>query len=237
VLTCGEDAVLSHFAACWLWGLIPEAPRRIDVTVPRGGHRRKSIHVHHAPSLTPTERAEREGIPVTALSRTLLDLAEVASAKLQRAVERAEQLEIFDLTAVDALLERCRGHRGAATLRRAIEEYREPAFTRSELERKFLELVERSGLPQPSVNAFVCGYEIDMYWQRERFAVELDGYRHHRGRAAFERDRLRQEDLKLAGIEMVRISGGRLDREPATVIERLERLLAQRRRQLVRTVP
>jgi very-short-patch-repair endonuclease len=70
-----------------------------------------------------------------------------------------------------------------------------------------------------------------MYWPKERFAVELDGYEHHRTRAAFERDRIRQEDLKLAGIEMTRVTAARLSREPKTVATRLRRLLAQRRSQ------
>lgn len=152
-------------------------------------------------------------------------------------VERAEQLEIFDLAAIESLLERCGGHRGAAALRRAIEEYREPAFTRSALERRFLRLVRDAGLPRPSVNEFVAGYEIDVYWERERFAVELDGYRHHRGRAAFERDRLRQEDLKIAGIEMVRLTARRIVEGPAEVVSRLEELLERRRRELSREPP
>jgi very-short-patch-repair endonuclease len=51
----------------------------------------------------------------------------------------------------------------------------------------------------------------------------------HGSRAAFERDRLRQEDLKLAGVEMIRVTGKRLEREPRQVIERVACLLAQRR--------
>jgi very-short-patch-repair endonuclease len=133
---------------------------------------------------------------------------------------------------VDSLLDRCGGHHGAHRLRRVLTEYREPAFTRSALERRFLELVRRSGLPRPATNRFVAGFEIDMYWAGERFGVELDTYEFHGGRVAFERDRLRQEELKLAGIETVRITGGRLDREPEAVIERLASLLSGRRREL-----
>ena len=66
----------------------------------------------------------------------------------------------------------------------------------------------------------------------ERFAVELDVYETHGTRAAFERDRLRQENLKLQDIETIRITGPRLDKEPTAVIERIAALLEQRRRQL-----
>ncbi len=85
------------------------------------------------------------------------------------------------------------------------------------------------------MNYFVEKYELDAYWSEERFAVELDTYDYHGGHVAFEQDRLRQEDLKLAGIEIVRITGLRIDREPEAVVARLHRLLAQRRRHLQRS--
>ncbi len=75
-------------------------------------------------------------------------------------------------------------------------------------------------------------YQLDAYWQPERFAVELDVYETHGSRASFESDRLRQENLKLNGVEMIRITGPRLNREPTEVIERIATLLEQRRRQL-----
>ncbi len=85
------------------------------------------------------------------------------------------------------------------------------------------------------MNYFVEGYELDAYWPTERFAVELDTYDYHGGHMAFEGDRLRQEDLKLAEIEMTRVTGVRMDREPQAVATRLRRLLDQRRRHLKRS--
>jgi hypothetical protein len=93
------------------------------------------------------------------------------------------------------------------------------------LERRFLALVQKAGLPRPATGFNECGFELDVYWPEHRFAVELDVFETHGTRAAFERDRLRQEELKLAGIEMVRITGNRLNREPYEVIRRLVRLL------------
>lgn len=182
VLACGSDALLSHRAAAWLWGLLSDAPgKTIDVTVPGRGHRRRGIDVHHAPGLGDLDRAMCEGIPVTAVPRTLLDLAAVTPRRLPRTLERSDQLGLFDLRAVEAVLDRCGGHSGAGRLRKALAAYREPAFTRSELERRFLRLVDEAGLPAPSVNIFVGGFELDAYWERERFAVEIDGYEFHRG--------------------------------------------------------
>jgi hypothetical protein len=134
---------------------------------------------------------------------------------LERMLERSEELQLFDLGQIETLLSRVTHHRGSARLRAALAIYRaEPAFTRSRLERRFLRLVGAAGLPAPSMNFDVAGFELDAYWERERFAVELDVYQTHGSRTAFERDRLRQEDLKLIGVEMTRVTGPRLDREP-----------------------
>jgi very-short-patch-repair endonuclease len=176
-----------------------------------------------------------DGIPVTAVPCTLLDLASILSPeRLDRALERSEELNLFDLRPMDALLARAGGHPGAGRLRRALALYRPPPFTRSGLERRFLELVRRAALPRPSTGFNVAGYELDAYWDPERFAVELDIYETHGSRAAFESDRIRQENLKLQGVEMIRVTGRRLDREPNEVIQRVARLLKQRRRQLGR---
>jgi hypothetical protein len=151
---------------------------------------------------------------------------------LQHAIERAEQLGLFDLNELEALLRRNRGSAGSGKLRAALDVYVEPAFTRSEIERRFLALVRAAGLPIPSVNVFVVGCEIDFFWPRERFGVELDGFTYHRTQAAFERDRLRDEDMKLAGISTQRVTVRRLERDPQGVIRRLRLLLEQRRREV-----
>jgi len=230
VAACGPDALLSHGSAAWLWGLLPTCPRTPEVTVPRRGHSRQGIRLHHAPALTDDDRTKEDQIPVTAVPRVLLDLAASGiRGRLERAIRRAEQLGLLDLRAVEALLARTHGHAGAGRLREALGAYREPAFTRSGLERRFLRLVREAGLPRPATNLFVESYELDAYWEHERFAVELDTYEFHGGRVAFEADRKRQEDLMLAGIEVVRITGRRIDREPEEVMERLGRLAGRRR--------
>jgi very-short-patch-repair endonuclease len=167
---------------------------------------------------------------VTALPRTLLDLAAAVRFEwLEKMVERSEDLELFDLRAVEDLLDRTIGHRGHGRLRKAIDLYRPASFTRSGLERRFLELVVEAGLPQPRTNYVLRGFELDCYWPQFRFAVELDVFETHGTRAAFERDRKRQEDLLLVGIGMTRVTGPRLEREPEEVIRRVARLLEQRR--------
>ena len=165
-------------------------------------------------------------IPVTALPRTLLDLAACLKPKsLERTIERSEDLGLFDLRPVEDLLARTVGHHGHKRLRKAIALYKPSSFTRSGIEKRFLELCLEAGLPQPRMNYVEAGFELDACWPELRFAVELDLYETHGTRAAFERDRRRQEDLLLAGITMTRITGPRLEREPAEVVARVARLL------------
>ena len=131
------------------------------------------------------------------------------------------------------MLDRAGGHRGRGRLRRALALYQpDPAFTRSRFEKQFRRLVIRFGIPAPSMNFNAHGYELDAYWPELRFAVELDLFETHGGRAAFERDRLRHEELKLLGIEMIRVTKPRLDAEPDAVLRNLATLLERRRREL-----
>jgi hypothetical protein len=235
VFASGPDAVLSHHSAAWLWGIARWSPIPISVTVPSRRAPRPPIRLHHSGVLTHGDCDEIDCIPVTAVPRTALDLAATLRARqLLRLLERIEELRLFDLGPFEDLLKRSGGHPGVGRLRRALESYRPPSFTRSEMERRFLELVIAAGLPRPATGFVEVGYELDVYWPEERFAVELDVYETHGTRQAFERDRERQEDLKLAGVEMVRITGLRLEREPQQVIERITRLLTQRREALLR---
>jgi hypothetical protein len=234
VLACAP-AYASHASAGWIWGLLRYAPERIDVTAPTRRHRKMTIRLHYA-RLDPCDCAEREAIPVTSLARTLLDLAAtLPRRRFDRVLERSEELGRFDLAAVEDLLARVAHHPGVVPLRDALALYRpNPAFIRSGVEGRFLSLVESAGLPVPAMNCNVAGLELDAYWEPQRFAVELDVFETHGTRAAFARDRLRQEDLLLAGIEVDRITGDRLEREPQRVTERLARLLAQRQELLRR---
>jgi hypothetical protein len=229
VLACGQGALLSHYSAAWLWGLAKGSPAPFEVTTPIPRKVHSPIRRHHSRILTGDDHALCERIPVTGVPRTFLDLAaRVRFGRLRRMLERCEELGLLDLGPIEALLARSGGHRGTYPLRRAIAIYRPPPFTRSGLERDFLGLVGGAGLPRPATGFVEAGYELDIYWPDHRFAVELDVFETHGSREAFERDRIRQEDLKLAGIEMTRVTGTRLEREPRQVIERITRLLAAR---------
>ena len=172
-------------------------------------------------------RAIRDGIPLTSVARTLLDLAgTVRLDQLERAFEQAERLRLVDLGALARLCERSHGHHGLRRLVPLLAPAERPApETRSELERRFLRLCEESGLPGPAVNVEVAGHEVDALWRDRGLVVELDGYAYHRTRAAFERDRVRDADLQRAGLRVIRVTARRLNDDPVAVVETVRSLL------------
>jgi hypothetical protein len=230
VMFRGEGALVSHQSAVWLWGLERTLELPVHVSVRWRGHAQDAIGLHHCPALRDMDTAATERIPVTAVPRTLLDYAsEARTLRLERAIDRADRLGLLDLAAVDLITDEVRGHRGRGPLRRAMIIYREKGFTRSGGEKRMLAALADAGIQRPAVNSFVDGYELDFYWESERLAVELDSWEHHRGRRSFEEDRKRQDDLSMAGIETIRITGTRLKREPRNVAKRLGEHLERRR--------
>lgn len=230
VFACGPGAVLSHYSAAWLLELARWSPEPFHVTGPVARHPRLPVRIHRTRRLEDADWDLVEGIPVSTVPRLLLDLAAFVKPKsLDRLIERSEERGLFDLRRVEDLLSRTVGHHGHGRLRKAIALYKPSSFTRSGVEKRFLELCVQAGLPQPRMNYVEEGFELDCYWPEFRFAVELDVFETHGTRAAFERDRKRQEDLLLLGIGMTRVTGPRLEREPDEVIARVARLLRQRR--------
>jgi very-short-patch-repair endonuclease len=204
VLAAGPGAVLSHRSAAALWGIRPSSRTRIDVTVPRTLHATKALHPHCA-VLAPDETTTEHGIPMTTPARTLLDLAGVVDTRaLERALNEAEVLRLSSPTPIETLLDRHPAKRGAANLRALLLTSR--SSTRSELEARFLTLVDTHDLPRPQTNTIIEGMEVDAAWRRQRLIVELDGYAFHRTRHAFERDRARDRRLAAKGWRVLRVT-------------------------------
>jgi Protein of unknown function (DUF559) len=230
VLAYGRRAVLSHRQAGSEWGICQFNQRRSQVTVPKTGRaNRPHIRVHHA-DLHPEDVTVHNGIPVTSVARTLLDIApDTASGNLLRMVEEADRRAIFDLGAVERVIARNLHHKGAKRLSAVITDYREPPPVRSEFEREFLELIEREGIPRPLINTEVCGAEVDICWPDAKLIVELDGRGYHSSPHAFETDRLRDARLLKAGYVVLRITYRRLRADPQGVIDDIFALLRRPR--------
>jgi hypothetical protein len=147
VLSCGDHAVLSHRSAAALWDLRSDDRATSDVTSSgRAGRQREAIVAHQGQGLLPRDITVLDGIPCTSLARTLLDLAETIDCRaLERAVDRTETLRLLDMSAVEDLLARAQGRRGAKPLRCVLAEHHAGStVTESELEELFLVTVIRT---------------------------------------------------------------------------------------------
>jgi very-short-patch-repair endonuclease len=221
VLTCGDDAVLSHQSAAGLWGLRPPWGGLVRVLTP-GDRRRPGVVVHRARRLLPRDVTVPDRIPVTTPARTLLDLSGVLGpAHLERAVNEAEVLRLTSRGEIAALLYHSPGRGGAlsALLRRDAD-----APTRSHLEDRFLAFLTGQNLPAPLVNQRIHGYEVDFHWPEANPVVELDGFAFHSTRTPFERDRARDAALQAAGQRVVRVAHPRLAYDTDATAAMLEML-------------
>jgi predicted transcriptional regulator of viral defense system len=231
VLAIGPGAMLSYYSAAWLWGLWTGSPVPFEVTafVPRHHRPPKGVKRHRARNLDEEDRAIVEGIPVTSVARTLLDLAwKLRSDQLRRMLARAEDLKLLDLDAIHAVIERNRGHGGARRLRVALATYERPIWTRSEFERRFVEHLVSTGLPRPVTGWNEVGHELDVYWPELDFGIELDTWETHGTRDAFERDHDRDLDLAVAGVKTIRVSERQFIREPEQIVAKVANLLERR---------
>ncbi len=228
VLSLGRGAVLTHVSAGAHLALRPSAAGSIHVTVPTPGGRlrRPGIVVHRSTTLRPADVIVRDAIPVTSVSRTLLDLAGMlAPGPLERAVERSLELRVFDLTAIRSVIDANPNSRGASRLARIVAGMRdEPPLTRSELEARMRDLCDAIAIARPEVNARVGAFEVDFLWRPARLIAETDGREHHGTPAAFERDRARDARLMVLGYRVVRFTHRQLRHERDVVATTLKAL-------------
>ena len=230
VLSVGPLAVLSHRSAGQLWRVLRRSEAWTEVTRPTKIRSRPGIRGHHSP-LPRDEITVVAQIPVTSLSRTLLDLASVLTKRqLEQALNEAEVLRLTDKLSVPALLERYPRRGGSAVLRALIRDRAAArGITRRELEQRFQAVLGSTDLPLPRLNAHVSVrgrfFEADCLWTEQRLIVELDGREVHGTDLAFERDRERDRLLLVDGWRVTRVTWRQLRDDAPAVIADLRRLL------------
>jgi hypothetical protein len=219
VLACGTGSVLSGRAAARLLGLLraPSAPEVIASTkrqIPR-------ITTSRARAMHPQDATTWMGIPVTSPARTLVDLAAVVSAEeLARAVHEAAIKHRTKPADVDEVLARRPNSKGAATLREIL--HGDQGKLLSQLERAFIRLLRDAGLPLPVTNRLAGGRLVDCRWPDHRLTVELDSYRYHASRHAWELDRKREREAYARGDQFRRYTWGDVFERPAQTIRELQ---------------
>jgi hypothetical protein len=214
VIACGQGAVLSHLDAAALWEIYKSKGVRIHVLA-SWNRRVTGLWIHRARRLHPEDVTVHEGIPVTTVARTLVDLTDVLGRdRVLRAMREAEYLGLLDPDTLNAAVKRAHGRRNVKALKNAIAIHNPGQIVRDELEHRFLELIRPVGIPAPETNVKVRTkrrtYTVDCLWRDQGVAVELDGRAAHVRASAFEEDRERDAALSAIGLRPVRFTWQRV---------------------------
>jgi len=224
VRACGSGALLFGRAAAYLYVILkgrPPGPEVLTLTERRipGARTRRVRHID------PRDATTCEAIPVTTVPRTIVDLAaELTTDDLARACHEAAVRYRVRPEAIEAVLARRPNSAGAAKLRRVLRG--DVRVTLSRLEERFLELLRQQQLPLPDTNRAVDGRRIDCRWPEYRLTVELDGYRYHSSRHAWENDRRREREARARRDEFRRYTYGDVFEEPRLMLAELRALLS-----------
>jgi very-short-patch-repair endonuclease len=226
VKACGPGAVLSHFSAAVLWGMLEwEERRRPEVTVLGEGSRgHEGIRVHRTGLLDPIDVRTHNGISVTSPARTLVDAAPLLAYRgLRRAVRRAQGMHLVSHREMVETITRLGPRRGSRNLRRIVATG--PAPTRSELEDVVLDLIIRGCFTHPDVNRplRLDGRRVipDFRWPAEHVVVEADGAAWHDSKVAREEDAERQALLEAHGDRVLRVTWEQAIVRPSQTLERI----------------
>jgi very-short-patch-repair endonuclease/predicted transcriptional regulator of viral defense system len=231
VLTSGPEAALSHWSAAALWMIRPNSRTIIDVTTPQKSRSWDGIKRHHSP-LPADEVTVKEGIPVTSVARTILDLAATEPTDVvENLLREMEFRELRDRLSLPSLIKRYPGKRGIRKVAAALERLQEePAGRRRRgLEERFAPFLRRYHLPLPRFNDWIAlgakRFQVDCHWPGTNQIVELDGWEGHKTKTAFREDRARDRILRVAGYSVTRLTWNQLDDEPEAVSADLRVLL------------
>ena len=220
------DCVLSHASAGACWGVRPFDGNFETVTRPGdGGPRRFGGMLVSRSRTLKGDTTRTEGIRITTVERTLIDLAPHVSAPATgRAFREGLRLKLTTAAKLRSSTERHTGRRGTKVLAELATRYATVPYarTRSDAEGRALELLHDGGEQPPAVNARIGGEEADLVWRERRLIVEIDGPQYHR----FRDENARKERLwEAAGYTVRRVASD-------VVYERPERFLARVREPL-----
>lgn len=224
VLACGDGAVLSHSSGAALWRIGFEKRGLIELSLPSHSDRRRPhLHIHRRPSLRARDITAEYGIPVTTPVQTLIDMTlRLDRPGIERMINEADKYNLAHPPGLRRALDERSGEPGVAQLRQILDR-RTFRLTKEELERRFLPLARKAGLPVPLTGQWVNEFEVDFYWPDLGLVVETDGLRYHRTPAEQARDRLRDQAHTAAGLTQLRFTHEQVRYEP----DHVRRILAQ----------
>ncbi len=199
----------------------------VHVLVERRVRSHDWVRPHFTRRLDRHDRDCRDGLPLTTVARTLLDLAGVGEPDLlRRALKEAYVQRQVNEPMLREQLARSPGHHGAPHLAALLTD---PAPTRSELEDRLLALIRAADLGAPAVNARVRAggrwYEVDFLFAREKVIVEADGARFHDNPVAWRADGDKQAALEALGYYVVRVTWHQATVQAEETVRRLRVVL------------
>lgn len=137
----------------------------------------------------------------------------------------AQVQRLASLGQIERRLAKERGRRGVSALRRIVAAQRQPKITRSDAEKLFIALIEKSGLPGPETNYPIGPYRADFAWPDARLVAELDSIAFHSTQPKFVNDRRRWAEIDAMGWRIVRFTWWDVVEEPEGLLVRLTRSL------------
>jgi hypothetical protein len=220
VLACGSKAALSHTSALRKWGLRGGGTYRIDVVAPRSVKPKKGIRLHRPVSLDALDTTELDGIPITSVAQTLLDVAAPAyRVDVAKLLHEAAVQELLDMREIWSVLARNPRAPGARRLDRASRE--EVPFTRSELEEAALRVFRSYSVPKPDTNVWISDgeklVEVDCLWREFGLVVEIQSARYHGTRWRRRQDAAKAAALRAQGWTVQPIWDVEINGTPAQV--------------------
>ena len=232
VTAAGPSALVSHRSAYVLWGLDGITSQMLEITVPYDHAPIPNGVLRHR---TRREMAREivQGLPVTSVTRTLLDAARYLPLPVViKGVDSALRRELTTLPGLWDTAERegGRGVPGAGMYRTAVAHIEDHGSTGSPAEAELLIEMKRAGIPAPVPQYEIVTpsgrrYLVDFGWPDLDKGVEVDGLDAHSGAQNLERDLIRQNDLLAAGLELRRFTARQVRRQPQVVVEDIRRFL------------
>lgn len=197
VWACGKGARLCGQPAAYLFGLLG-GPQPEPHVLARTERRVDGVRTTRCRLMDPRDVSEWRGVPVTTVPRTLVDIAaDLAPDDLARAVHKAHVLFNVGPAEVQRVLQRRPNSPGATSLRAVLTG--DTRLLLSALERRFLEVLAETRLPLPKTNKKTGRHYVDCRWPGHKLTVELDSFRFHNTRQAWQQDRQRERDAYARG--------------------------------------
>lgn len=225
VLAGGDGTLLGGRANAYLLGLGKGSAPRPEIVTPNE-RRIPGVITHRARADDRHDRWNFEDIPCTTVARTLVDLARyLGTDALARACHEATVRYRIKPEQVEAVLARRPSSPGATTLRRVLRG--DVRVTLSVVEAEFLRLLGQIHRPPPQTNRPAGGRYVDCRWPAHRLTVELDSYRYHSSRHAWERDRRREREAYARGDDLRRYTYGDVMEDPEQMLAELCGLLPE----------